>query len=71
MMGLDLSTLTLRYLQDSPPELSKNFLYLWIWSLVKRSGLKTSLKFLLGKNVTYRIELVLDLCFCVGGDSTA
>lgn len=70
MMGLDLSTLT-RYLQDSPPELPKNFLYLWIWSLVKRSGLKISLKFLLGKNVIYLIELVLDLCFCVGGDSTA
>lgn len=38
---------------------------------MKRSGLKTSLKFLLGKNVTYLIELVLDLCFCVGGDGAA
>ena len=35
------------------------------------SGLKISFKFLPGKNGTCLIELLLELCFCVGGSGTA
>lgn len=47
------------------------FLYLWVWSLVEGSGLKTSLKLLPGKNGTCLIELLSELCFCVGGRGAA